>query len=130
VARAAPASTPGPWTQRQRCQQCNRTRFGYYIAPGREREPTNNSGNVIFKGNWLETSTRRSGLIARKVLTDFISRQSSTPHSGSASAWPTYDTQNVSSLDVFPATSTGLQNGPPTTVATLISSGMVAGLQA
>jgi len=105
-------------TQRQRCQQCI-DEVGYYIAPGASATD-NNSGNLIFKGNWLNFYPPK-WLIARKVLTDFISRQSSTPTPVRIGV-ATYDTQNVSSLNV-PATSTGF-NGRHDG-GTLISSGMV-----
>ncbi|MGZ6123443.1 MAG: hypothetical protein ACXWLR_00695 [Myxococcales bacterium] len=89
-------------TQQQRCQQCL-TEAGYYIAPGAS-STDNGSGNIVFKGNWLDFDPP-TFIVARKALTDFISVQSST-------ATPvrigvvTYDPANLGSLDV-PDTSVG-----------------------
>ena len=97
-------SGSGAWsmTQQQRCQQCI-DEVGYYIAPA-ATTTDNNTGNIVFSGNWLNFYPPKF-LIARKALTDFISRQSTT-------ATPvrlgvvTYDPQNLSSVDV-PGTATG-----------------------
>ncbi len=97
-------SGSGAWsmTQQQRCQQCLDA-VGYYIAPGASTTD-NDSGNIIFKGNWLNFYPPKF-LIARKALTDFITRQSTTPTPVRVGV-VTYDPQNRLSLDV-PSTSTG-----------------------
>ena len=89
-------------TQQQRCQQCL-NEVGYYIAPAATVND-NDSGNILFTGNWLNFYPPKF-LIARKAVTDFIKRQST-------SATPvrvgvvSYDPQNLGSIDV-PATSVG-----------------------
>jgi type IV pilus assembly protein PilY1 len=99
-------------TQRQRCQQCL-SEAGYYIGPS---AVTNDSfltgssvtGNIVFKGNWLNFFPPKF-IIARKTLTDFISRQSSTP-TPVRIAVVTYDPNNVQYADL-PSATTGLRSG-------------------
>jgi type IV pilus assembly protein PilY1 len=87
-------------TQKQRCQQCL-DEVGYYIPPG---SSVQDQGNILFTGNWLNFNPPKF-IIARKVLTDFISHQSTTSTPVRVGV-VTYDPNNVSSLNV-PATSTG-----------------------
>jgi type IV pilus assembly protein PilY1 len=89
-------------TQQQRCQQCL-SEAGYYIGPNAGPNDST-SGDTVFKGNWLDFYPPKF-IIARKVLTDFISRQSSVPTPVRVGV-VIYDPNNVSSLNV-PGTSTG-----------------------
>jgi len=112
-------ATAWSMTQRQRCQQCL-DEAGYYLKPstsGSQNDVQN--GSYVFKGNWLNFNPPKF-LIARKVLTDFITRQS-------IAATPvrigvvTYDVNNVSALD-YPSVNTGLRANDG---GAFVSSGMV-----
>ena len=105
-------------TQRQRCQQCI-DEVGYYIAPGAGVNESN-SNNVVFKGNWLNFFPPKY-LVARKVLTDFITRQSTTPTPVRIGV-VTYDPQNVNSINV-PGTGTGFSGRNDG--GAFVSSGMI-----
>ncbi len=98
-------SGAGAWsmTQRQRCQQCI-DEVGYYIAPNATAND-NDSGHVLFRGNFLDFYPPKF-LIARKALTDFIARQSTTPTPVRLGV-VSYDPANGNSTDV-PATSVGM----------------------
>ena len=90
-------------TQQQRCQQCI-DEVGYYIAPA-ATTTDNDTGSILFKGNWLNFYPPKY-LIARKALTDFISRQSTTPTPVRLGV-VAYDPLNVNSTDV-PGTAVGM----------------------
>ncbi|HEY6910618.1 MAG TPA: hypothetical protein VI356_14670 [Myxococcales bacterium] len=104
--------------QQQRCQMCL-DEVGYYVAPG-SSSTDQATGNILFKGNFLNFFPPKF-IVARKVLTDFISRQSTT-------ATPvrigvvSYDPSNASSIDV-PAVTTGFTNRHDG--GSFISAGMV-----
>ena len=89
-------------TQRQRCQQCL-DEAGYYIKPGASATDSA-SGNIVFKGNWLNFYPPKF-IVARKVLTDFIASQSSTATPVRIGV-TTYDSSNCSYTSV-PSVSTG-----------------------
>ncbi|HUJ27503.1 MAG TPA: hypothetical protein VLW85_15870 [Myxococcales bacterium] len=89
-------------TQRQRCQQCL-DEAGYYIAPNASATDSA-SGNIIFRGNWLNFDPPKF-IIARKVVTDFIAAQSSTPTPVRIGV-VSYDNSNCSYTDQ-PGVSTG-----------------------
>jgi type IV pilus assembly protein PilY1 len=94
-------------TQRQRCQQCL-DEVGYYLNPGpagTASSTDNNSGNILFKGNWLNFYPPKY-LIARKALTDFITAQKPPNPAPLRVGVVSYDTANLNSTDV-PDVSTG-----------------------
>jgi hypothetical protein len=66
------------------------------------------TGNIVFKGNWLNFYPPKF-ITARKVLTDFITRQSTTP-TPVRIAVVNYDTDNLSYSDL-PAVTTGMRTG-------------------
>ena len=92
-------------TQQQRCQMCL-DEVGYYVAPG-SSATDQASGNILFKGNFLNFFPPKF-ILARKVLTDFITRQSSTPTPVRIGV-VTYDNSNVSFTDV-PSVNTGFNS--------------------
>ena len=105
-------------TQQQRCQQCL-DEAGYYIKPGTTGSSSDvSNGNIVFKGNWLNFYPPKF-LIARKVLTDFITSQSTSPTPVRVGV-TSYDPSNVSALDQ-PAASTGLRANDG---GAMVSSGM------
>src|SRR6266446_4476575 len=89
-------------TRAQRCQQCL-DEVGYYIVPGASTTE-NNSSDIIFKGNWLNFYPPKF-IIARKTLTDFIARQSTTPTPVRLGV-VSYDPRNAQSADI-PSANTG-----------------------
>jgi type IV pilus assembly protein PilY1 len=96
-------------TQQQRCQQCL-DEAGYYIASG-SSSTDNNSGNIVFSGNWLNYYPPKF-LIARKTLTDFIAKQPSLDKSQQVRIGiVTYDPTNASYTSVPSASPGGLQAG-------------------
>jgi type IV pilus assembly protein PilY1 len=106
-------------TQQQRCQQCL-DEAGYYIKPGTTGTQTDvQNGNIVFKGNWLNFYPPKF-LIARKVLTDFISSQTNSPTPVRIGV-STYDPANTNNLDQ-PAPTTGLRANDG---GAMISTGMV-----
>jgi type IV pilus assembly protein PilY1 len=121
TAASGGSSTGGnAWTinQQQRCQMCL-DEVGYYIAPG-SSSTDQASGNILFKGNFLNFFPPKF-MVARKVLTDFISRQSTTASPVRVGV-VTYDNANASYTDV-PAVTTGFTNRHDG--GTFISAGMV-----
>ncbi|HTO99140.1 MAG TPA: hypothetical protein VMK66_18945, partial [Myxococcales bacterium] len=102
-------SGPPAWsmTQRQRCQQCL-DEVGYYIAPAAS-STDNNSGNILFKGNWLDFYPPKF-LIARKALTDFITAQKPPNPAPLRVGVVTYDPLNVGDTDI-PDVSVGFSGG-------------------
>jgi type IV pilus assembly protein PilY1 len=106
-------------TQQQRCQQCV-SEAGYYIKPGTSGSQSDvQNGSYVFKGNWLNFYPPKF-IIGRKALTDFITKQSSTPTPVRVGV-VTYDNNNTNALDV-PSATTGLRANDG---GAFISSGMV-----
>jgi len=105
-------------TQQQRCQQCL-DEVGYYIAPAATANE-GDTGNIEFKGNFLNFFPPKF-LIARKAVTDFIKRQSTTATPVRVGV-TTYNPNNTNFRD-NPAVGTGLHTRDDG--GALISSGMV-----
>ena len=104
-------------TQQQRCQQCI-DEAGYYIAPGASTQDTA-TGQILFKGNWLDFFPPKF-ILARKVLTDFIAKQTNAPAPVRIGV-VTYDPNNVNAISV-PSPPSGLQAGDG---GHFISAGMI-----
>lgn len=104
-------------SQQQRCQQCI-DEAGYYIAPGASTTDKA-SGQILFKGSWLDFYPPKF-IVARKVLTDFISKQSTAPAPVRIGV-VTYDPNNVNAINV-PSPPSGLQPGDG---GHFVSAGMV-----
>jgi type IV pilus assembly protein PilY1 len=85
-------------TQQQRCQQCV-DEAGYYIASN-ATATDNNSGKIVFSGNWLNYYPPKF-LIARKTVTDFIAKQPTLDKSQQVRiGFVTYDPLNANSLGI------------------------------
>lgn len=89
------ANSGGPGlTQQQRCAQCL-DEAGYYLDPTASGSRTDvQNGRYLFKGNWLNLDPPKF-LVARKILTDFVSQQTAT-----RVGVVTYDPQNISALGI------------------------------
>jgi type IV pilus assembly protein PilY1 len=92
-------------TMQQRCQMCL-DEAGYFIGPNatdNDSRLTAPTGNIVFKGNWLNFFPPKF-IVARKALTDVIAKQ--VPSATNLVPTPmrigvsTYDNQNVNDLNV------------------------------